>query len=84
MCPEPDAPLGPDDRQWLNEHRHKIERLMHALARHFGGERLAPETVEWRLMLHKTGFKFMVARYNEYDYWLDPATGQLRYETFDS
>jgi hypothetical protein len=73
-------PSTPDDEPWALKHRDKMEPLLFALAHHFGGERLAPEIIEWRLMRHKSGLEFMVARFHEYDYWLDPLTGELRWE----
>jgi hypothetical protein len=78
------TPLTPDDERWLMEHRSKIQPLMFALARHLGGERIRREEVEWRHMRWKDGREFMVARVFGMDYWLDPATEELRWEAVDS
>jgi hypothetical protein len=52
-----------------------------ALARHFGGsEPLAEQLIDWSLMRHKSWLDFTVARFHDYDYWLDPLTGELRWE----
>ena len=36
---------------------------------------LGQEKIDWRLMRHRSGLEFMVARIFGMDYWLDPTTG---------
>jgi hypothetical protein len=69
-------PMHDPDEQWLFKHRDKIVPLMYALDRAFV-ERIRHEQINWRLMRHKSGLEFMVARLHVMDYWLDPTTGDL-------
>jgi hypothetical protein len=57
---------------------------VYALVRHLGGERIRQEEVEWRLMRMRDDREFIVARLYGTDYWLDPATEELRSEPADS
>ena len=68
------------NEQWLHEYRDKIEPLMHALYRHLGPERLGDKQIQWSRMRYKDGSELMVATLHEMDYWIDPTTGDLKWE----
>jgi hypothetical protein len=67
------------NEEWARKHEDKFKPVFVALVERYGPA-LKDKKFSFMLMRHKTGVEFGVIRFDGFDWWIDPTTGELQHE----